>query len=227
MAAARQRAFNGRSTASGSRNAAIAAVQINWKKMSPDGDRDERLEWISEYLGREVHSLTDLTDQQLGAVAGEMKRLTGTQAAVDSRQPQRVRTASDSDRVPGNVVDINANVHRANVNNENWSVSGEDPTTIHLASHEQIHTLGKLQEYLQWSEDSMAGFIRNHLRIASKASFRQLTFKQATKATMILLNIAGHRDLKKRNGGKPVSRAELNKYIPLLKAELRIDQRRD
>ncbi len=194
----------------GSRNGAIAAVQINWKKMSPDGDRDERLAWVSEFLDREVHSLTDLTDQQLGAVAGEMKRLTGTPSTVVSRKfPSS-----------GNVVEGNFDRNDAKLQTPNSQ-------TTFLASEDQIFTLDKLQQYLGWPAESMAGFIRNQLRIVSKASFRQLTFKQATKATMILLKIAGHRDLKKRNGGKPVSRTELNKYIPHLKAELRIDQRRD
>lgn len=213
-----QRAFKGRSAASTSRNAAIAAVQINWKKMMPDGDREDRLDWISQFLGREVHSLTDLTDQQLGAVAGEMKRLTG-QTTGPTTGPRAARSNSTANVVEGNFDrDPKPEGQRSKI---------EDQTTVFLASHEQVHTLGKLQQYLSWSDESIAGFIRNHLRITSKASFRQLTFKQATKATNILLHIAGHRDLKKRNGGKPVSRKELEKYIPLLKAELRIDQRRD
>ena len=213
MAAARKQAFNGRSTASGSRNAAIAAVQINWKKMSPDGDRDERLEWISEYLGREVHSLTDLTDQQLGAVAGEMKRLTG--------QPTRQRTRA-------NGVD---NVVRGDFDRD--SANSGRSSTVFLASHEQVHTLEKLRNHMGWNQNDVFEFIKKRVLrgkaklAATVPNFPMLTFRQATTATNVLLHIAGHRDLKKLNGGKPVSRTELNKYIPHLKAELRIDQRRD
>jgi hypothetical protein len=53
-----------------------------------------------------------------------------------------------------------------------------------------------------------------------------LTFRQATTAVNALLHVAAHRDLKLRNGGnKPVGRAEVDKYIPLLKQQLKIDQR--
>lgn len=220
MAAARQRAFNGRPTASGSRNAAIAAVQINWKKMSPDGDRDERLEWISEYLGREVRSLTDLTDQQLGAVAGEMKRLTGRQTAVGSQQNAEARTSVRADHsTSANVV--NGNFDRVPDNDQRTTI--DDRSTIHLASHEQVFTLGKIAGHLAWPDADLSSFLKKRFKCDK---FRMLTFHQATSATNMLLKIAAHRDLKKRNGADiPVSRKVLNKYIPLLKAELRIDQK--
>jgi len=226
MTAARNRAFNGRSKPSASRNAAIAAVQINWKQISPGGDRDERLAWISAFLGHEVASLTDLTDAQLGAVAGELKRLTGRAETRTGPQASRLPAS------PGNVV--HADFHRdSKVKGQRSKIKDHPPQTIHLASPEQVHTLEKLASHIGWRPESIAEFIRKRILIgvakresASVPSFRMLTFKQATATTNALLKIAGHRDLKKQNGGKPVSRTELNKYIPQLKARLRIDQSR-
>lgn len=215
MSAARKRAFNGRSMASGSRNAAYAAININWKQISPDGDRDERLAWISEYLGREVSSLTELTDEQLGTVAGEMKRLTG-----HTTGPRAARSPAND-----NVVDFvsGANIHRSTVDDANWSV-GCGPVgngVAFLATNDQVYTLEKLDKHIGWNADKRSAFLNKRF---SSDVFRRFTFDQATKATNALLRIAAHHDLKKRNGGKPVSRTEINKYIPLLKAELRIDQ---
>jgi hypothetical protein len=209
MSAARKSSFN--------RNAAIAAIQISWKKISPDGDRDERLAWIAEFLGRrEVRSVTDLSDDQLGAVAGEMKRLTG-----QSAQPRQTSVPSTSS--------AGSNVVQAAFGRGSNAGRG-DHETIHLASPEQVYTLDKLQKYLRWSQDDVFEFIKKRvLRGKARLSpsipnFHMLTFRQATTATNALLHVAGHRDLKLRNGGKPVSRVELNKYIPILKRQLKIDQ---
>lgn len=218
MAAARQRAFKVRSTASGSRIAAIAAVQINWKKMMPDGDREDRLAWISEFLGQEVHSLTDLTDQQLGAVAGEMKRLTGHTSPTSQTTPTRLGAVSGVGKV------VQGEFGRPSDENLGVQASGlvDAHQTIHLASTDQVYTLDKLASYIAWTEDHLNAFLHQRFKCST---FRMLTFKQANSCTTALLRIAAHRDLKKRKGDdKPVSRAEINKYIPLLKAELRIDQ---
>jgi hypothetical protein len=223
-----QRAYKNR-PASDSRSKAIASIQINWKKISPDGDRDERLAWIAAFLKLPgLGSLTDLTDAQLGAVAGEMKRLTGAApASVPASKPRSPFRESENG---GTVVEGDfgsANIHRG-VDTSNWSVGCITPT--HLASHEQVYTLTKLQNHLEWDDAAAQKFINKRLLKGKfnfgTITFRRLTFKQATNATNALLHVAAHRDLKRRTPDKPVSRDAINKYIPELKEVLGIDQRR-
>lgn len=217
MAAARQRAFNGRSTASGSRNAAYAAISVNWKKMRPDvynvdESRDERLEWIGKFLGIEdLRSMTDLSDQQLGTVAGEMKRLTGhgarTPSSVSSARPTspNVITGDFTREAP----DSRPETH--------------DSETVFLSSPEMVYTIEKLLEHIAWKPDHRDHFLRDRF---GTSNLRMLTFAKAKKAVTTFLRIAAHRDLKIRKGGdKAVSRGEIERYIPVLKRELQIDRR--
>ncbi|QQS31870.1 MAG: hypothetical protein IPM50_09270 [Acidobacteriota bacterium] len=205
MPATRKKTFN--------RGKAIAAVQICWKQISPDGDRDERLAWISEFLDREVFSLKDLTDEQLGAVAGEMKRLTGQTAAARSKPARPVTSVS------GNVVA--GNFGRGETRPDR-SQDDRESQTVFLASDEQVYTLDKLDAYIGWPSDDRAKFLTKRFKTTN---FRRLTFKQATSATNMLLHIAAHKDLKRRSGAdQPVSRTEINKYIPKLKSILSIDR---
>jgi hypothetical protein len=227
MTATRQKATNSRSV-SASRKAAIASIQINWKKISPDGDRDERLAWIAAFLGiRSLDSLTDLSDAQLGAVAGEMKRLTGTPASVPARHAAFERIVSRDTPNRDNVV--SCEFGRPD------SQTAGTRRTIHLASHEQVYTLTKLQSYLEWDEAAVQAFINKRL-LRDKFNFgtftfRRLTFKQATNA---LLHIAAHRDLKRHTPprpetpypGRPGRPRRHKQIIPELKNMLGTDQRR-
>lgn len=206
MSAARKSAFN--------RNSAIASIQINWKAMSPDGDRDERLDWISEFLGCEVGSLTDLTDYQLGSVAGEMKRLTG-----QSRQTSQPSTTSTPRTTSTSSNVVHANFGRPH--SQNVDAQGE---TVFLSSPELVYTLEKLLSYIGWNDDQRIPFM---VKRFGTENLKMLTFKKATSAVNTFLRIAAHQDLKKRKGeGKPVSRDEVNKYMPMLKEQLGIDQRK-
>jgi len=203
MAAARKRAFRSHSAW---RPAAYASINVNWKKMFPDGDRDERLAWIGEYLGvNDLASMTDLTDDQLGAVAGEMKRLTG--------QP------SSKFQVPGSK---SGNVVRGDFGQHRDSAGGGKSETVFLSSPEMVYTIEKLITYCEWGPQAAESFLYTRYSVRS---VRMLTFDKAKAVLNQFLHIAAHRDLKKRNGqDTPVSRKEINKYIPLLKQQLRIDQ---
>jgi len=214
MSAARKSAFN--------RNSAIASIQINWKAMSPDGDRDERLAWISEFLGREVGSLTDLTDYQLGSVAGEMKRLTGQ--TRQTSQPSRTstsRTTSTPSRataIVDNVIEVDFS---GRPSSKNLDAKG-DGETVFLSSPELVYTLEKLLSYIGWNDDQRIPFM---VKRFGTENLKMLTFKKATVAVNTFLRIAAHQDLKIRNGAdKPVSRKEINKYVPMLKERLSIDR---
>jgi hypothetical protein len=211
MAAARQKAFS-----SSSRNAAYASISANFKKMFPDADREERLAWIAEYLGfigtHTLESMTQLTDEQLGAVAGEMKRLTGQSNQRSAVSPRQKAAA-------GKVVQGNFG---------SPDVQDGDGETVFLSSPELVHTLEKLHAHIGWGMAWTATYLSKRLRTRitfPPLSFRVLTFNQATRAVNMLLHIAAHRDLKdQRAASEKVSRQEVDKYIPELKRKLRIDQ---
>ncbi|HEV7700514.1 MAG TPA: hypothetical protein VGO43_09835 [Pyrinomonadaceae bacterium] len=212
MTAARK--FNQRSKDAQWRSRAYAAININWKLISPDGDRDERLAWITEYLGlrESLTSLTDLTDDQLGAVAGEMKRLTGQSSQTAQRKYEKTH-----------IPELSGNVVAGDFGRDRDEIRSQDHETIHLASTEQIYTIEKLMAHIGWGKAAKFNYlIQRH----GAGTPKLLTFAKATKAVNALLHIAGHQDLKSRKGqGEKVSRDEVSKYIPLLKQQLKIDQR--
>jgi hypothetical protein len=209
--------------ASGSRNAAYAAISINWKQMRPDlyytdESRDERLEWIGKFLGiKNLESMTDLSDDQLGAVAGEMKRLTGHAASPKPQAPSPKAKAAVDNVVAGHF----GGDRHTQVITDDLDGNGE---TIFLSSAEMVYTLEKLLEYIAWTPDHRESFLISRF---GTSNLRMLTFKKAKVAVNTFLRIAAHRDLKVRNGAdKPVSRKAIDKYIPALKRELGIDQRK-
>lgn len=198
------------------RSRAYAAINICWKQMSGGNDREERLAWIAEFLDlkTELRSASSLSDEQLGLVAGEMKRLTGN-ATAPQRRPERSAAAD------GNVV-------RANFGRES-NTRPERRETVFLASKEQAFTLEKLQAHLGWQDADVQAYLAKRFKWAKAAgkparfSFAMLTFKQATAATNALLHIAAHRYLKVSVGdGIKVGRADVEKTIPFIKKELGI-----
>lgn len=200
-----------RSMSSKSRGKAYAAINICWKQISPDGHRDERLAWVAEFLGLPpIQSLKDLMDHELGEVAAEMKRLTGGKGEKQKAKGKRQNE--------GNVVRGDFG-RRSEIEGPKSEIESE---TVFLAGEEQVYTLKKLDEYIGWSAEERDGFLKKRFKTAN---FRRMTFKQATSATNMLLHIAAHKDLKRSKGeGQPVSRIEINKYIPKLKSKLSIDR---
>jgi hypothetical protein len=212
MAAARKRAVNAHSMEPVWRKKAYGAINICFKQMFPDADRDERLAWISDSLGlSELRSTKDLSDAQLGSIAGRLKELTGVASSPRSQVPR-----PKSGEPQGNVVrgDFGRGSHASE------SPKG-DTLTVFLASAEQVYTLEKLAAHIKWTEEQRAEYLRKRYRCTA---FRMLTYDQAKKVVNAVLHIAAHRNLKIRNGGGPVSRAETNKHIPILKRELQIDR---
>jgi len=196
MSTARKHNDNRRSMSPQSRNGAYAAINILWLQMRPDlkweskdDIRAARLEWIQNFLDlkRELKSTKDLTDGQIGLLLDEMKRLTG----------QSVKQSPTA--VPP---------------------SGADNVTFlsaFRASEEQKHTLRKLFDFLQWSEDYKTEFLKKRKFPAEVSS---LTFRKANSLTMILLNSAAHKDLKAQS--KPTGRAATAAHIKNIKRKLQI-----
>lgn len=210
-----------KSANTGSRNAAIAAIQICWKQMRPDLSfdkdlsRDERLAWIAGFLGlKGLKSITDLSDNDLFSTAGRMKELTGS----SSHEPQKAtRKTVERTKITGGAEIIQFPGNRTKTD----PAAGGGADIAHTATPEQIYTLEKLHTYIGWSADGMAKFMKARFKTDV---FQMLRYKQAHALTMLLLNIAAHQDLKKLDPSASVSRADTARYIPKLKRKLRIDQ---
>jgi hypothetical protein len=206
MSAKRKQAFNARSMAPESRNSAYAAINILWGKMRPDlkgegaeTNREERLAWMAQFLGwrRELKSTKDLSDQEIGVVLEEMRRMTGE--AHQPKQKSKSITFGVVESAPSGGAEI-----------------------IHSTSAEQLYALEKLANYLEWDAERIENYLQPRFK---RRNFRTLKFDQATALTIQMFNIAAHRDLKaKAKDGAKISRTQTAKYIPSLKKKLGIDQ---
>ncbi|HQZ81613.1 MAG TPA: hypothetical protein PLR83_00205 [Pyrinomonadaceae bacterium] len=208
------------------RTKAYAAINICWKQLAgregSEADREARLSWITEFLdlANPLGSLSDLSDEHLGLVAGELKRLTGytDPKPIQSYVPRKRAEA-------GNVV-------RAHFGQGKSGTQPRPRETVFLSSHEQVYTLDKLQRYLTWSDADVQKYLAKRFPWASAIaasptlSYKRLTFRQATALVNALLHIAAHRDLKRRtHDDRPVTRAEVENYLKVLKQELDISFR--
>lgn len=201
MSAARKQSYNPRPMSRESRTGAYAAMNILWLKMRPDlrfedkqTIRDERLTWITSFLGleKDLKTAVDLTDGQIGLVLDEMKRMTGSGNTSSPQTPVNQTT--------GNVVSL------------------QQFKLQHYGSEEQKYTLGKIILYLKWTDEQTSNFLKKR---KFGESIEKISFKNANSLTMILLNIAADKDLRIL-GEKKVSRKMTAEYIPLLKKKLQI-----
>ncbi len=201
MSTARKYAVNNRPMSHDSHNRAIAAIQILWKQMRADlrfdkeALREERLIWIADFLGlkRELKSITDLSDKQLGIVLEEMRRLSCQNSTCAKSQ-------------------VSTNLRIV----ETTQSSGAD--VVHLAGEAQLFTINKLVGFIGWSEEGFRDFLFEKFR---RRTPRMLTFKKANSLMMILLNIAADKQLRAQ-GKTKITRQMTAEYIPVLKRKLQI-----
>lgn len=212
MPTAKKRAFKNYSMPSQSRNKAYAAINILWNQMRPDlrfenkdAIREERLSWIADFLDlKKLASTTKLSDQQIGRVLEEMKRMTG--------QPVQTPQVAPKPKPTGKYGIVGV------INN---SSSGESEF-IHCTTPEQLYTLEKLETYIGWTKEWRERYLKPRFK---RTSFKALEVTQANALMMQMLAIAAQKDLKLIIGnGKPISRDQIRKYIPTLKKKLGIDR---
>jgi hypothetical protein len=203
MSTARNYAFNRRSNVPFGRKGMIAAIQIEWKKFRGDlrFDKEElresRLDWITEVLGldRRCESMTELTDRQIAAVLDEIRKLVNPPRVSEKTVVAKVVTT------PGGSAEI-----------------------IHLSGEAQLYAIGKLLDFIGWTDFQKASFLKKRFRTTTE---RMLTHAQCNAFMMHLLSIAAHKDLKRILGTDvKISRKMKSEHIPLLKRTLGIDQRR-
>jgi hypothetical protein len=179
----------------------LAAINIKFRQARPDlrhatdeEIRDERLAFITDALHfkRPLASMRNLTDRQLGLVLDALRRLE-TQPAL----PNSEATPAPKPENTGGA------------------------KVIHLASAEQVHTINKLLDHLNWDLDVRADFIRKRYK---RNVPTMLTPKDANSCIMVLLTIAASRAVRSR-GVSRVSRLMIRQEIPDLKARLGIDRK--
>ncbi len=234
MSTARKYNANQRSMSRQSRNGAYAALNILFKQMRPDLDledkdtiRAERLKWIKNFLGlRKLESTTDISDPQIGRVLEEMRRLTGKANESAFRKIHKIPESTDLVSIIPHDVRQRAKLRQEELIAEGKLVRYEPPAggaeIFHLSSPEQRFTLRKLEDYLGWTPERRANFLKPRFKATT---FEMLRFDQATALTIQMLNIAAHRDLKKSLGADvKISRKMTAKYIPVLKQKLGIDR---
>jgi hypothetical protein len=172
----------------------LAAVNIKWAKLRPDlRDREELHDELCAFL----------TDRL------KLKEpLTSLRSLTDRQLYRSLDALSEMETQPA--------LPHSEAKNEGGA------EIIHLATAEQVFTINKLLDFLNWSAEARSRFIQERYRRTSPS---MLTPKQAHALLMILLNIATARVLKERSGGTPVTRLMIRQEIPVLKARLGIDRR--
>lgn len=201
MSTARKYTSNQRSMSPASRKKAYAAINITWANLRPDLKweakeevRQQLLEWIIRLLGlKKLDSIKDLSDGQIGKALEEMKRLSGKNNSIENPQ-----SAIPNPKSNDNIVYLSA----------------------FRASEEQKYTLGKILDYIGWSEEAKTRFLEKR---GFPSDINLLPFKKANSLTIILLNIAADKDLRAQGEAK-ITRQMTAKYIPVLKKKLGVDQ---
>ncbi|GEM_PF-5580290 len=178
------------------RNSMLAAVHIEWKKLRLD-------------LRHDVEALREERLLWVSSLFGwkrpvkSMSALSNKQLAVVLDELRQLTKSKTTTNICGNLKPEN------------------NAEIIHLASEGQVIALEKLIAFiLHWDNFKLEAFLIKRWR---RKSVRMLTFAQANAAMMIFLSIAADEDLKREGHTGRISRAELGKHIPIIKARLEID----
>lgn len=201
MSTARKYTFNDALNAHEWRKKAYAAINIIWLQMRPDLKFEDKGTIREERLAW-IASLLNL--KKLGSTTllsdGQIGLVLDEMREMTGTKPAPVAAAPSS----GNVVSI-AQFKRQ-----------------HYASGEQKYTLDKIIKHIGWTNEQTENFLKKR-KFAPE--FEKLSFKTANALTMILLNIAADKDLRRILGkGEKISRKMTADYIPTLKKKLEIDR---
>ncbi len=195
-ATALKRTFNQSSKPSELRRKMLASIQIQWKQMRPDlhGDDAALREERLAYVTDLLNLKKPLTSLSLLSDKQLGVVLDGFRRRQESPRPVETKPS----------VAPTADIH-------------------HLAGSEQVFTIGKIFNYLNWSVETRAEFIAERFKRPNPA---MLTPRQANSLTMILLTVAANKDLREA-GATRISRRDTNAYIPTLKSKLEIGERKN
>jgi hypothetical protein len=201
------KAATGRRTPKKSARAAtIAAIHITWSKLRRDlkGDKEELRESRLLFMSQVLNR--------------EVTTSRGLSQAKLGKVLDAMRALESSPLLPGGVPTVE----------QPPAIESAPAEVHHLATEAQVATSDKLFGYLGWSPEAIASFTEKRFK---RKSPRLITPKQANSLTMILMNIAASRDIKRRwkaERGREVehvSREMIRAEIPALKRRLGIDQK--
>jgi hypothetical protein len=188
------------------RAATIAAIHITWSKIRRDlrGDKEELRDSRLQFMARVLNR--------------EVTTSRGLSQAKLGKVLDAMRALESAPLLPGGAPTVDPQPSIANV-----------PAEVHhLATESQVATIDKLFGCMGWSPEAIASFTEKRFK---RKSPRLITPKQANSLTMILMNIAASRDIKRRwreETGREVehvSREMIRAEIPALKRRLGIDQK--
>lgn len=197
MPTARKHTFSDAAIANQWRRKAYAAININWLQMRPDLKFEDK---------------DTIRDERLAWIASflNLKKL-------DS-------TTDLSDKQIGLILDEMRNLTGTKQPNSVQSsgnvVSIEQFKRQHYASDEQKYTLDKIIKHIGWTNEQTENFLKKR---KFAASLEKLSFKNANSLTMILLNIAADKELRRALPPETkISRQMTAEHIPTLKKKLQI-----
>lgn len=223
MSTARKRTANKHSMLREWRKKAYAAINITWLQIRPDLKfedkgtiREERLAWVASFLGlKKLDSTMDLSDEQLGLVLDEMRKRSGTRTFITAAQSLDIHKRQAELVAAGKLKVIELLPKR-----EGNVVNLAQFKKQHYASNEQKYTLIKIINHLGWTDEATRDFL---VKRKFGESIEKLAFKKANRLTMILLNSAADKELRRvLPKGEKITRQMTADYIPMLKKKLQI-----
>jgi len=188
----------------------FARIHCQWKDLRPDLHNDPEslreglLDYATAVLGVEVTGLSTLSTGRLGKLLDAMRE-ERSQPSLPGALPGAARFKRAPSDSPG--------------------VQNAPAEIVHLASTEQVWAIQRVLNFLGWTAEGAAKFIKARF---GRESATFLKPRQANDLLMILLTIACSAELKRENAEwgstLKVSRQMIRAYIPKLKQRLGIDQ---
>ena len=217
-AVARKFQSNHSSRANDQRKKMLAKIHATFPQIRPDLRhsteelKEARLEFANEILGRKkpLKSMAGLKPQQLAKILDAMEAI--------RRQPNMFgyKDWLDARKIAGQ-----AEVKETEPKGCGPEDMGGD--IRHTATAEQLWCINRIFDELRWREDGKKRFLQGRFSVTSPAF---LTPREANDLIPILLRIAIHNDIKRRNPaiGK-VGRAMINANMRAMKQKLGLDRK--
>ena len=235
MGRASNHSQNHRGSSTEYRKKLMRKIHATWRdarpdlRHSPEELRSERLAYCQEVLGlsHPVESMTELSDDQLvrviEALTAQTKR---TEPAGPNVRPFRRPAKAVATKAASTTGQSEPASKADQANSIATPGAGpqEEAEIIHLASKQQVWAINRLYDYIGWTRERREEFLREKFRRVSPA---MLTPRQAHSYTVILINVAAQKDIKREHPEvKKVTREMIREYMPELMKRMGIGQGR-
>jgi hypothetical protein len=212
VATARRLQGNHSSRAEDQRKKMLARIHVTFPQIrpdlhhSPEEMKEARLEFVNEILQpkKPITSMRNLKPARLSKIIDAIEEIRRQPNMFGYKDWIEARKLAS----PGEVKEP-----------ESEEVTGD---IRHTATAEQLWAINRILKELRWSEEGVKKFLRSRFSVTSPAF---LTPREANDLIPILLRIAIHNDLKRKNPGiEKVGRAMINANMRAMKQKLGLDQ---